>query len=307
MRAETEKDLAEARSLIAAGDRSGLRPQIARAEAALTSADAALAGDGAPDPLAALRQLEEADIALEQALSVARDAQTQDRRAAAALDQALMTARSTIDAADDFINTRRGRGRPGGADPAGRGAAAPRRRRGTGPGRPGPRAAGGAPGRVAGAEALERAQDDVSGWSGGGYGGGSAAASAAGTAAATAAAGRRRPGQPRARRHPARRRPAAATAVVAAGSAAASAAAVAAAASVAAASAAAVRRSDRGGGRFCLPDGMQFHWFLPTRGDGERRPGDDGRGSDPGAGVPDPRLPLAARPAVLGRLGFTPT
>ena len=32
----------------------------------------------------------------------------QNRRAAASLEQALMTARSTIDAADDFINTRRG-------------------------------------------------------------------------------------------------------------------------------------------------------------------------------------------------------
>jgi hypothetical protein len=39
---------------------------------------------------------------------VARDVQTQQRRAAATLDQALMTARSTIDAAADFIDTRRG-------------------------------------------------------------------------------------------------------------------------------------------------------------------------------------------------------
>jgi hypothetical protein len=107
VRAETEKDLAEARSLVAAGQRSGLGPQITRAEAALASADEALSGPQ-PDPLAALRQLEEADIALEQALSVARDAQTQTRRAAAALDQAVLTARSTIAAAADFISTRRG-------------------------------------------------------------------------------------------------------------------------------------------------------------------------------------------------------
>ncbi|HZB22079.1 MAG TPA: TPM domain-containing protein, partial [Blastococcus sp.] len=93
VRAETEEDLAEARSLSGSGDRSGLRPQIARAEAALTTADELLAGDR-PDPLAALRQLEEADIALEQALAVARDAQTQKRRAAAALDQAVLSARS---------------------------------------------------------------------------------------------------------------------------------------------------------------------------------------------------------------------
>jgi hypothetical protein len=109
-RADIEADLAEARSLVGEGDRSGLRPQIARAEAALTAADAALRpADGSrPDPLAALRQLEEADIALEQALSVARDAKAQARHAAEALDQALLTARSAIAAADDFISTRRG-------------------------------------------------------------------------------------------------------------------------------------------------------------------------------------------------------
>ncbi|WP_158545973.1 TPM domain-containing protein [Blastococcus sp. TF02A-30] len=107
VRAETERDLAEARAFVASGNRGGLPPQIARAEQALTAADAALAGPR-PDPLAALRQLEEADIALEQALSVARDADEQRRRAAAALDQALMTARSTIGSARDFIATRRG-------------------------------------------------------------------------------------------------------------------------------------------------------------------------------------------------------
>ena len=110
VRAETEKDLAEARARVAGGDRTGLGPQIARAEAALAAADQALRpGDGTPgDPLAALRQLEDADAALEQTLSVARDAHTQARRAAAALDQALLTARSSVAAAADFIDTRRG-------------------------------------------------------------------------------------------------------------------------------------------------------------------------------------------------------
>jgi hypothetical protein len=110
VRAETEKDLAEARSLVQGGDRSGLQPQIARAEAALVEADAALrpAGGSAGDPLAALRHLEEGDLALEQALSVARDAQTQARRSVGLLDQALLTARSTTAAAADFIGTRRG-------------------------------------------------------------------------------------------------------------------------------------------------------------------------------------------------------
>jgi hypothetical protein len=109
-RAETEKDLAEARAMVASGDATGLPAQIARAEAALTAADAALRTDGGsrPDPLAALRQVEEADVALEQALGTARDAQAQRQRAAAALEQALATARATIAAAGDFIGTRRG-------------------------------------------------------------------------------------------------------------------------------------------------------------------------------------------------------
>ncbi|MGY1644497.1 TPM domain-containing protein [Geodermatophilus sp. SYSU D00703] len=109
-RADIEEDLAEARAMLTAGTRSDLRPQVARAEAALSSAEAALSRqDGAqPDPLAALRRLEEADIALEQALQTARDEQTRVRRAAEALDQALLTARAAVAAAGDFIGTRRG-------------------------------------------------------------------------------------------------------------------------------------------------------------------------------------------------------
>jgi uncharacterized membrane protein YgcG len=174
VRAETEKDLAEARSLVAAGNRSGLGPQIARAEAALTSADAALRpADGSPgDPLTALRQLEEADIALEQALSVARDAQTQIRRAAAALDQAVLTARSTIAAAGDFIATRRGA-----VGPEARTRLAEAQRHldvAVDQGRDDPVGALREAHQAAtmAQQALDRAQDDVARWSGGGYGGG---------------------------------------------------------------------------------------------------------------------------------------
>jgi len=184
-RAETEKDLAEARSMVAEGNRAELGPQISRAEAALTSADAQLRpADGSlPDPLAALRQLEEADIALEQALSVARDAQAQRRRAEASLQTALLTARSTIDAAGDFINTRRGA-----VGPEARTRLAEARRHlelAAEVGRDDPvRALGEA--HRAGAlaqEALDLAQDDVGRWNdgygprgpggfGGGFGGG---------------------------------------------------------------------------------------------------------------------------------------
>jgi hypothetical protein len=112
-RAETEKDLAEARAMLASGnaaDPAGLRPLIGRAEAALAAAEAALrpAPGALPDPLAALRQVDEADVALEAALAAARDAQAQRQRAAAILDQALLAARSSFAAASDFVATRRG-------------------------------------------------------------------------------------------------------------------------------------------------------------------------------------------------------
>jgi TPM domain len=172
VRAETEEDLAEARALVAGGTGSGLRPQVARAEAALAASDAALhpAGGGLPDPMAALRQLEEADIALEQALAVARDAEQRARRAAASLDQALLTARSGIAAAGDFISTRRGA-----VGPEARTRLAEAQRHldlAVAQGRTDPVGAL-REAQLADAlaqEALQRAQSDVAGWGGGGYG-----------------------------------------------------------------------------------------------------------------------------------------
>ena len=172
VRAETEEDLAEARALVAGGTGSGLRPQVARAEAALSAADAALhpADGDLPDPMAALRRLEEADIALEQALAVARDAEQRARRAAASLDQALLTARSGIAAAGDFISTRRGA-----VGPEARTRLAEAQRHldlAVAQGRTDP-VGGLREAQLAGAlaqEALQRAQSDVAGWGGGGYG-----------------------------------------------------------------------------------------------------------------------------------------
>ena len=109
-RADIEEDLAEARSLDPATPGTGLRQRIARAEAALSGAEEALRprDGGRPDPLGALRRLEEADAALEEALRSARDEQTRTRRAQEALGQAMLTARSAVAAAGDFISTRRG-------------------------------------------------------------------------------------------------------------------------------------------------------------------------------------------------------
>jgi hypothetical protein len=110
-RAETEQDIAEARALLAAGDAGGASGElgglVARAEAALASATAAQNATP-PDPMAALRLIDEADSALDRGLVTARDAQAAGRRAAAARDQALLTARPAVAAAEDFIAGRRG-------------------------------------------------------------------------------------------------------------------------------------------------------------------------------------------------------
>jgi hypothetical protein len=110
-RAETEQDIAEARALLAAGESGGasgeLSGLVARAESALASATAAQNATP-PDPMAALRLIDEADTALDRGLVTARDAQAASRRAAAARDQALLTARPAVAAAEDFIASRRG-------------------------------------------------------------------------------------------------------------------------------------------------------------------------------------------------------
>ncbi|MHA6624040.1 TPM domain-containing protein [Pseudonocardia sichuanensis] len=102
-RAEAEQDLAEARAT--GGD--ALAPVVARATAAITAAGEA-AGGTQPDPIAALRLLVEAGSALDAGIAEARAAADRERRAAAALEEALLTARSTVAAAEDFVATRRG-------------------------------------------------------------------------------------------------------------------------------------------------------------------------------------------------------
>ncbi|MDN5932305.1 MAG: TPM domain-containing protein [Pseudonocardia sp.] len=98
-RAETAQDLAEARAL----DPS-LAPVVARAEAALTAS----ARNETADPIAALRLLDEAGAALDEAIVVGRAEQDRRRRTAAVLEQTLVTARSAVAAAADFVDTRRG-------------------------------------------------------------------------------------------------------------------------------------------------------------------------------------------------------
>ncbi|MEW2068918.1 TPM domain-containing protein [Streptomyces sp. NPDC007346] len=108
---ETETDLADARGLLEgtapATPTADLRGRIARAEAVLTAVREAMAA-GPYDPVDALRRVEEADAALDEALAGARERERGGRRARSLLDQALLTARSAIGAAADYITTHRG-------------------------------------------------------------------------------------------------------------------------------------------------------------------------------------------------------
>ncbi|MFD6275752.1 TPM domain-containing protein [Streptomyces sp. NPDC060209] len=108
---ETETDLADARGLLD-GTPEGvptadLRGRVARAEAVVGDVRGELAS-GPYDPVDALRRVEEADAALDEALAGAREQEQGGRRARSLLDQAMLTARAAIGAAADYITTNRG-------------------------------------------------------------------------------------------------------------------------------------------------------------------------------------------------------
>ncbi|WP_335980641.1 TPM domain-containing protein [Streptomyces sp. CA2R106] len=122
--AEAEADLAEARAVLGgpgaggangaggAGDAGGLahaelRGRVARVESVLAAVRGELA-QGRPDPIAALRRVEEADAALDGALAGAREEEAGQRRTAGLLEQALLAARSEVAAARDTVTTHRG-------------------------------------------------------------------------------------------------------------------------------------------------------------------------------------------------------
>ncbi|MEV6753737.1 TPM domain-containing protein [Streptomyces sp. NPDC051214] len=108
---ETETDLAEARGLLegtgARASTADLHGRIARAETVVSEVRKAMAA-GPHDPIDALRRVEEADTVLDESLKGAREREVTSRRAAALLGQALLTARSAVGTAADFIDTHRG-------------------------------------------------------------------------------------------------------------------------------------------------------------------------------------------------------
>ncbi|KQX58831.1 MULTISPECIES: TPM domain-containing protein [unclassified Streptomyces] len=108
---ETDADLADARGLLK-GTGEGvstadLQGRIARAESVVAEVRRTVDA-GRYDPLDALRRVEEADTALDEALEGARERESGSRRARGLLDQAMLTARSAIGAASDYITTHRG-------------------------------------------------------------------------------------------------------------------------------------------------------------------------------------------------------
>lgn len=108
---ETETDLADARGLLsgtsAEVSTADLRGRIGRAEAVLADVRREEAA-GRYDPIDALRRIEEADAALDEALAGARERESGRQRAVALLDQATLAARSAIGAATDYVTTSRG-------------------------------------------------------------------------------------------------------------------------------------------------------------------------------------------------------
>lgn len=105
--AEAEADLAEARGALGGTSggvpRAGLRGRVARLEAAVRDVRRVVEA-GRYDPVDALRRTGEAHAALDEVLERADGA----RRARAFLDQALLTARSSVGAAEDYVATHRG-------------------------------------------------------------------------------------------------------------------------------------------------------------------------------------------------------
>ncbi len=105
---ETDRDVAEARQWQASGeapvDLAGL---VAAAEQTAEQVRQESRSPGF-DPIGSLRRLQQTDTALDDRLVGLRDAARRAERARAALDQALLAARAEIDAATDFLSTRRG-------------------------------------------------------------------------------------------------------------------------------------------------------------------------------------------------------
>jgi hypothetical protein len=104
---EVDAEIAEAAALLAGQPHDDRAPLVTRAQAIADDVRARQAA-GPFDALAALRDVQQADAGLDYALASVRVQQARRERARPVLDQAMLVARSSMTAADEFIETRRG-------------------------------------------------------------------------------------------------------------------------------------------------------------------------------------------------------
>ena len=104
---ELTAEIAEAAALPADRAHDERATVVARAQAVADEIRAQQAA-GPVDALAALRDVQQADTALDSTLAVIRAEPARRERATAVLDQAMLVARSSVTAAEDGIRTRRG-------------------------------------------------------------------------------------------------------------------------------------------------------------------------------------------------------
>lgn len=104
---EIDAEIAEATALLH-GARDDERAALVAQARGVSEEVRAEQAAGAFDSLVALRDLQQADAALDRALAGTRSREARRQRAIAVLDQAMLVARSSVTAAEDFITTRRG-------------------------------------------------------------------------------------------------------------------------------------------------------------------------------------------------------
>lgn len=105
---ELESDLAEARTIAAAGDpQGGVAGAVAATEQTLADVRAKIAA-GPINPIEIAQRLAAANQGIDGVLQGVRDARQQAQRAQASLQQTLLAARSRVSACEDFITARRG-------------------------------------------------------------------------------------------------------------------------------------------------------------------------------------------------------
>lgn len=108
-RSHVTSELADAKAALGQGSAGAATADIQQRLATVQSTlDAASTAEAGRDPVSSLKNLTDADHALDDILAATRSAQQQEKRAQASLQSELVTAQSTVSAVEDFIATRRG-------------------------------------------------------------------------------------------------------------------------------------------------------------------------------------------------------